>query len=62
MIGILVVWGLTIFVTRQYDFVMTMSMGNIMRGADIRAGRHCGRLHTLAPGSQDGPVEAMNQH
>jgi len=63
MIGILVVWGLTIFVTRQYDFVMTMSMGNIMRGVLISGlvGIVAGFIPSLQAARMD-PVEAMNQH
>ena len=63
MIGILVVWGLTIFVTRQYDFVMTMSMGNIMRGVLISGlvGIVAGFIRSLQAARMD-PVEAMNQH
>lgn len=63
LIGILVVWGLTIFVTRQYDFVLTMSAKNILRGVLISGlvGVVAGFIPSLQAAKMD-PVEAMNQH
>lgn len=63
LIGILIVWGLTVFVTQRYDFVMTMSVGNILRGVMISGlvGVVAGFIPSLQAARMN-PVDAMNQH
>lgn len=63
LIGILIVWGLTVFVTHRYDFVMTMSVGNVMRGVLISGlvGVVAGFIPSLQAARMN-PVDAMNQH
>ncbi|HPJ82958.1 MAG: FtsX-like permease family protein [Bacteroidales bacterium] len=63
LIGILIVWGLTFFVTERYDFVMTMSVGNILRGVMISGlvGVVAGFIPSLQAARMN-PVDAMNQH
>ncbi|HHV03910.1 MAG: ABC transporter permease [Bacteroidales bacterium] len=63
LIGILIVWVLTIVVTNQYDFVLTMSTGNILRGVLISGlvGVIAGFIPSLQAARMN-PVEAMNQH
>jgi len=62
-VGILVVWGLTVFVTNQYDFVLTMSFSNILRGVLISGvvGVVAGFIPSLQAARMN-PVDAMNQH
>lgn len=61
--GILIVWGLTVFVTNQYDFILTMSFGNVLRGVLISGvvGVVAGFIPSLQAAKMN-PVEAMNQH
>ncbi|MDD5715005.1 MAG: FtsX-like permease family protein, partial [Bacteroidales bacterium] len=61
--GILIVWGLTVFVTNQYDFILTMSFGNVLRGVLISGvvGVVAGFIPSLQAARMN-PVEAMNQH
>ncbi len=61
--GILIVWGLTVFVTNQYDFVLTMSFSNILRGVLISGavGVVAGFIPSLQAARMN-PVDAMNQH
>lgn len=63
LIGILIVWGLTVFVTQRYDFVMTMSVGNILLGVMISGlvGVVAGFIPSLQAARMN-PVDAMNQH
>ena len=62
IIGILIVWGLTVFVTNYYDFQLTMSAGNILRGVLVSAavGLVAGFIPSLQAARMD-PVEAMNR-
>jgi putative ABC transport system permease protein len=62
-VGILIVWGLTVFVTNQYDFVLTMSFSNILRGVLISGavGVVAGFIPSLQAARMN-PVDAMNQH
>jgi len=62
-VGILTVWGLTVFVTNQYDFVLTMSFSNILRGVLISGavGLVAGFIPSLQAARMN-PVDAMNQH
>ncbi len=63
LVGILIVWGLTVFVTNQYDFVLTMSFSNILRGVLISGavGLVAGFIPSLQAARMN-PVEAINQH
>jgi len=63
IIGILIVWGLTIFVTNQYDFTLHMTIGNVIRGVLISGlvGIVAGFIPSLQAARMN-PVDAMNQH
>ncbi|NLA14996.1 MAG: ABC transporter permease [Bacteroidales bacterium] len=62
VIGILIVWGLAIFVSNRYDFLLTMSVSNILRGVLVSGvvGLVAGFIPSLQAARMD-PVEAMNQ-
>jgi len=52
-----------VFVTNQYDFVLTMSFSNILRGVLISGavGLVAGFIPSLQAARMN-PVEAINQH
>ncbi len=63
IIGILIVWGGTTFISHNYDFVLTLSFRNIMRGVLISGA--VGLVAGFIPAMQAArmnPVEAINQH
>ncbi len=62
VIGILIVWGLAVFVTNNYDFHLAMSASNILRGVLVSAavGLVAGFIPSLQASRMD-PVEAMNR-
>jgi putative ABC transport system permease protein len=62
VIGILIVWLLAIFVSNHYDFQLTMSLRNIIRGVLVSGvvGVVAGLIPSLQAARMN-PVDAMNQ-
>lgn len=63
VLGILIVWGLAVFVTEHYDIKLTLSFANILRGVLISGvvGIVAGFIPSLQAARMN-PVDAMNQH